>query len=61
MQSFEYKVKIEANSDVEAKQILSAMFDLMKAARKEMNTSEFINFAAKVKPSQIKTAKMFVK
>jgi len=61
MQAYEYKVKIEANSDAEAKKILSAMFELMKAARKEMTTTEFIDFAAKVKPSQIKTAKMFVK
>ena len=63
MSVFEYKVKIEANSDSEAKLVLTAMFDLMKSARKEMTTTEFIEFAAKVKakPSQIKVAKMFVK
>ena len=61
MSVFEYKVKIEANTDSEAKQVLTAMFNLMKSARKEMTTTEFIDFAAKVTPFQIKTAKMFVK
>jgi hypothetical protein len=61
MSAFEFKVKIEAKSIAEAKLILTAMFDLMKAARKEMNPTEFIDFAAKVTPFQIKTAKLLVK
>jgi hypothetical protein len=62
MQTFEYKVKIEAQSDAEAKQILTAMFDLMKTTRKETSTKDFIEFAQKIKnrPSLISKAKLFI-
>ena len=62
MTSFEYKVKIEAKSPEEAKEILQAMFDLMKTTRQELSTRDFIDFAKKIKgkPSLVKKAKMFI-
>ena len=62
MTTFEYKVKIEAQSPEEAKEILQAMFDLMKTTRQELSTRDFIEFAGKIKkkPSLVKKAKMFI-
>jgi hypothetical protein len=62
MTTFEYKVKIEAQSPEEAKEILQAMFDLMKTTRQELSTRDFIEFASKIKkkPSLVKKAKMFI-
>lgn len=62
MTTFEYKVKIEAQSPEEAKEILQAMFDLMKTTRQELSTRDFIEFARKIKkkPSLVKKAKMFI-
>ncbi len=62
MALFEYKVKIEATTDIEAKQVLGAMFDLMKTTRQETSTKEFIEFAEKIKkkPSLIHKAKLFI-
>jgi hypothetical protein len=61
--TFEFDVEIEAKNATEASKVYKAMVDLQTTARKEMTTTEFIEFAAKVKakPSQIKVAKMFVK
>ena len=61
MNAFEFKVKIEAESNEEAKEILQAMFDLMKTTRNELCTKDFIDFAKKVKakPGLVKKAKMF--
>jgi len=63
MKTFEFKVTIDAVSNAEAKEVLSAMFDLMKVTRKETSTKDFIEFAQKIKarPSQIIAAKMFIK
>ena len=62
MTTFEYKVKIEANTQDEAKEILQAMFDLMKTTRSELSTRDFIDFAKKIKakPSLVKKAKLFI-
>lgn len=62
MSSFEFKVKIEANSPDEAREILQAMFDLMKTTRQELSTRDFIEFVKKIKakPSLVKKAKMFI-
>lgn len=63
MNSYEYKVKIEADSPEQAKAVLQAMFDLMKTVRGELSTDEFIQFAAKIKnkPSLIHKAKFFLR
>jgi hypothetical protein len=61
MNPYYFEVEIEAKNEAEAAKIFKAMKDLHKAARKEMTTLEFIDFAANVKPSQIKLAKVFVK
>lgn len=62
MTTFEYKVKIEAQSQEEAKEILQAMFDLMKTTRQELSTRDFVDFARKIKekPGLVKKAKMFI-
>lgn len=62
MTAFEFKVKIEANSNEEAKEILQAMFDLMKTTRQELTTLDFIDFAKKIKnkPSLVRKAKIWL-
>jgi hypothetical protein len=62
MTTFEFKVKIDADSNEEAKAILQAMFDLMKTTRNELSTEDFIDFAKKIKakPSLVRKAKMFI-
>lgn len=62
MTTFEFKVKIDAASNEEARAILQAMFDLMKTVRSELSTDDFIDFARKIKakPSLVKKAKMFI-
>jgi hypothetical protein len=62
MKTFEFKVKIEAESNEEARKVLSAMFDIMKTIRNETSTGEFIEFAGKLKakPSLVRKAKMFI-
>ena len=62
MQEFEFKVKIEAVSNDEAKVILQSMFDLMKTTRSQLSTRDFIDFARKIKanPKLINKAKMFI-
>jgi hypothetical protein len=62
MTTFEFKVKIDAESNDEAKAILQAMFDLMKTTRSELSTADFIDFAKKIKakPSLVRKAKMFM-
>ncbi len=62
MKTFEFKVKIEAQSADEAKEILQAMFDLMKTTREELSTKDFIEFSKKIKekPSLVRRAKMFI-
>lgn len=62
MSSYEYKVKIEAENPEQAKQVLQAMFDLMKTVRAELSTEDFIRFATKIKnkPSLIHKAKFFL-
>ena len=58
MQSFEFKVKIQAKDNAEAKQILSALFDIKKA----VSTADLLVFAKaiKEKPSLVKKAKLFL-
>lgn len=62
MITFEFKVKIEAASNDEAKALLQAMFDLMKTTRSELSADDFIDMAKKIKakPSLIRKAKMFI-
>lgn len=58
MPTFEYKVKIQATNSDEAKQILSALFDI----KKSVETDDLIFFAQKVKekPGLVKKAKKFL-
>ena len=58
MQAFEYKVKIQAKDHNEAKQILTALFDIKKA----VSSKDLMVFAKaiKEKPSLVKRAKMFL-
>lgn len=58
MQIFEYKVKIQAEDSVEAKKILTALFDI----KKSVSTEDLLFFAkaVKEKPSLVKKAKMFL-
>ncbi len=62
MQTFEYKVKIEAENSEEAKKILSAMFDLMKTVKSEVSSKDFVEMASKIKanPKLVKQAMMFL-
>ena len=62
MKTFDFKVKIEAQDQDEARKILQAMFDLMKTTRSELSTQDFIDFAKKIKekPALVKKAKMFI-
>ncbi len=58
MPTFEYKVKIQANNNDEAKQILAALFDI----KKSVDSDDLIFFAQKVKekPGLVKKAKKFL-
>jgi len=58
MEAFEFKVKIQAKDNSEAKQILTALFDIKKA----VNTADLLTFAKaiKEKPSLVKKAKLFL-
>lgn len=62
MTAFEFKVKIDAESNEEARKVLTAMFDIMKTIRSETSTKEFIEFGLKLKdkPSLVRKAKMFI-
>ena len=62
MATFDFKVKIEAESIEEARKILASMFDIMKTVRSETSTKEFIEFSTKLreKPSLVRKAKMFI-
>ncbi len=58
MPSFEFKVKIQAKDNAEAKKILAAMFDI----KKSVTTEDLLIFskAVKEKPGLVKKAKMFL-
>ena len=58
METFEFKVKIQANTSEEAKQILTALFDI----KKSISTEDLIFFADKVKekPNLVKKAKKYL-
>ncbi len=58
MASFEFKVKIQAKDNAEAKKILAAMFDI----KKSVSADELLLFAkaVKEKPGLVKKAKMFL-
>jgi len=58
MQTFEFTVKIQATNNEQAKQILTAMFDI----KKTLSTEDLFLFAKaiKEKPQLIKKAKMFI-
>jgi hypothetical protein len=62
MTTFEFKVKIDAQNQNEAREVLQAMFDLMKTTRNELSTKDFIDFAKKIKekPGLVRKAKMFI-
>jgi hypothetical protein len=63
MNSYEYKVKIDADNPEQAKEVLRAMFDLMKTVRSELSTDDFIRFSKtiKEKPALIHSAKFFIR
>ena len=58
MPTFEYKVKIQADNDAEARKILKALFDIKKSVEKD----DLILFSQKVKekPGLVKKAKKFL-
>lgn len=58
MEIFEFKVKIQAKDNDEAKKILTALFDIKKAVSAE----DLLLFAGAIKknPSLVKKAKMFL-
>ena len=62
MPTFDFTVKIEADSKDEARDVLLSMFDIMKTIRKETSTKEFIEFGTKLKekPSLVRKAKLFI-
>jgi hypothetical protein len=62
MPTFDFKVKIDAENNEEARQVLSSMFDIMKTIRTETSTKEFIEFGTKLKekPSLVQKAKIFI-
>ena len=58
MAQFEFKVKVEATSNANAKQVLTALFDI----KKSLSDEDLIGLAkiVKEKPHLIKKAKMFL-
>jgi len=58
MAQFEFKVKIQATDNEQAKKVLTAMFDIKKA----LSDSDLFLFAKSIKekPNLIKKAKMFL-
>jgi len=62
MTAFEFRVKIEAENIEEAHRVLASMFDIMKTVRDETSTTEFIEFAKKLKakPALVKKAQKFI-
>ena len=58
MAQFEFKVKVDATSNANAKQVLTAMFDIKKA----LSDADLLLLAkaVKEKPNLIKKAKMFL-
>jgi len=58
MQPFEFKVKIQASDNAQAKKILTALFDIKKG----LSDKDLFLFAkaVKEKPNLIKKAKMFL-
>ncbi len=62
MEKFDFTVMIEAENREEARQVLLSMFDIMKTIRQETGTTDFIEFAGKLKakPSLVKKAKFFI-
>ena len=58
MQTFEFKVKIEAETKEKAKKILTALFDI----KKSVSDSDLVFFANAIKnnPKLVKKAKMFM-
>ena len=62
MPTFDFTVKIEADTKEESREVILAMIDIMKTVRSETSTREFIEFATKLheKPSLVKKAKFFM-
>jgi len=58
MPTFDFKVKIQAKDNTEAKKILKALFDIKKA----VNTDDLLFFSSAIvkKPGLVKKAKMFL-
>jgi len=58
METFEFKVNIQASSNKDAKQVLSAMFEI----KKSLSDEDLIGLAKiiKEKPHLVKKAKMFL-
>ena len=63
MKTFDFQVKIEAQNQDEAREVLTAMFDILKTVRSETSTKDFISFAKslKAKPALVGKAKLFMK
>jgi hypothetical protein len=62
MATFDFTIKIEAATKEEARDVVLAMFDIMKTVRSETSTKEFIEFGEKIKarPGLVKKAKLFI-
>jgi len=62
MPAFDFRVKVEAVNIDEARRVLDSMFDIMKTVRDETSTTEFIEFAQKLKakPALVKKAQKFI-
>jgi deoxyhypusine synthase len=60
MQTFKKNIKIDADTDQQADEIVVAMIEMMKIIRKETSTQDFLNLAKALqkRPSLVRTAQI---
>lgn len=60
MQTFKKNIRIDAESDQQADEIVVAMIEMMKIIRKETSTQDFLKLAKALqkKPSLVRTAQI---
>lgn len=60
MQTFKKNIKIDAESDQQAEEIVIAMIEMMKIIRKETSTQDFLKLAKALqnRPSLVRTAQI---
>jgi len=60
MQTFRKNIKIDAESDQQADEIVIAMIEMMKIIRKETSTKDFLKLAKALqkRPSLVRTAQI---